>query len=213
MRLRIPLAILSLVLMSAACKREIDPEFRVPSPLVEPLPFKVGVYYGEELLNAHIGNKTSAEFDFMILAGRANVSLYNQLFSVVFLEAIPQKSRVAESVAGEQLDAIIELEILTFAYDWDVYSGAGSVVISYVYTLYSPGGQQLGQWSVKGHGSSSGGLGLMVNVLHDSTEAAMRDAAAKLVVAMYRDPSIRRCLERSQNPIGLSSDIKECLSE
>ena len=209
MRLLGGFAVAVLASLTAGCKTEISSNYRVPPPLVERLPIKVGVVYGDGLRHAHVENEPPVEIDFIILAGRANVSLYDRLLSDIFFSAVPLESRTQTPENGVKLDAILEAELTRFTYAWDVYSGDTSVDMDYSYTLYAPGGPQLAQWTVTGYGYYSKGIGLYAS-LDNAIEIALRDAAAKFLVAIYDDASIRRCFERFSPVSGTKWKLEQC---
>lgn len=206
------LAILLLFLASSGCKKEIDPDYRVPPPLFEPLPITLGVYYGDAFRDARLTNGSSAGLDFVILVGRANISLHDQLLSDMFLETVPLESRFAPPKGATRLDAIIEPEISAFSYDWDVNSGDASVDIIYSYTMSAPDGERLVQWTVRGYGYSREGIGI-IGALDNGIQIAMRDAAARFVVTVHEDPAIRRCRERFPVTSDTRWNIQECFAE
>jgi hypothetical protein len=205
------IAIVLAAVTLVGCRKEIDPDYRVPPPLVERLPITVGLYYGNEFRDARVQSEP-IESDFTILAGRANLSLHDHLFSDLFLKVVPLADKFKAPQSIDKLDAIIESEMSAFTYYWNVYSGSVSVDIEYSYTLYSPDGGKLNQWIAKGYGQSSKGIGVY-NTLDNSIKIAMRDAAARFVVALNEDPLIVRCRERYATVSDINRKIEECFTE
>ena len=198
-----------MVLLTAGCAIEINPALQMPPVLGEPLPLTVGVYYGDDLRNRQVS--TPVESHLVIFMGRAHVSIFGHLFSEIFVNTIPVKNKFKLPEDGEGLEAVVEPRIVDLTYDivddggFDLKVG---VDIRYAITLYSFSGEQLSLWNVAGEGHSEGGYGW--SALGEAIESAMRDAAARLVVAIYKDTAMRRCLEGLATETRAAGKLKTC---
>ncbi len=211
MRLLCMLLLMFLVLLSAACTREIDPAMEAPPVLAEPLPLTVGVYYGDDLRSHEVTNQPPVEVDFAIQTGRAHVSFFDGLFSDLFVKtvAVNSKSRLPQD--GDELDAVIEPTIASVDYNFVDDGGFDMKVpveIHYAIILYEPGGEQIHKWIVDGEAKSEGGVGFLA--LQDGIEIAMRDAAARFVVEVYKDGATQRCLENLVTKARAAGQLQTC---
>ncbi len=210
MKLLCKSSLILLVFLAAGCTREIDPALQAPTVLGEPLPLTVGVYYDDDLRNHRVKNRPST-IDFVISTGRAHVSFFDDLFSKIFVRTVPMKRRFQLPEDGERLDAVIEPEIVSLTYrfiDDGGFDMKVPVEIRYAITLYSSIGEQLSLWSIAGEGFSQG---YSVKALHEGIEIAMRDAAARFVVALYKDTDMQSCLESLTAITQAAGQLETCL--
>lgn len=198
------LAIFLLALTAPGCKKEINPDYRVPPPLVDPLPMTVGVFYDEEFRNYLLETERDYAADITVSFGRASVSFHDDLFSKVFAKIVPLQARVQSLQGIEPIDLVIETKILSS--DFWLLNLKNAVDISYSYTLYSPAGDQLADWKVDGPP-------VFASNLDEAFENAMRDAGARFIVMIYEDPSIHRCLSGYLAADGNRRSIEECFTE
>ena len=180
------------VCLAVGCTHTVPIDATLPRPLVEPLPFAVGVYYGPEL-RAYEHVHTSVGFKFKFLVGPRSVALFDHVFAHMFEKAVPVQDRPPLPAGEPELAAVIEPRIENFSIDagrhlWEY------VTVTYHMTLYSLHGDQLASWMVEGAGQSEYRLGWGIGLASEATRAAMRDAAVKLITGFRNQPDVRRWL-------------------
>jgi hypothetical protein len=205
------------VLAAGACQSTITPVVSLPSSLVEPMPMSVGIYYDEEFRNHKIQNDTpkysNLVSDSELLTGRAGVAVFDRLFSDMFVTAVSVQERSGGDEDRKHLDAIVQPRLLHLGTDWheEGITMNESVSVRYSITIYDTDGAQIRSWTVQGDGRASQMTGL--SSLEDAAALAMRDAGARLMVAIYADPVIKKCLESNSDRSRSGKHFRQCIAE
>lgn len=217
LRLRGTCSAAILVLAASACQSTVTPVVSLPSSLVEPMPMSVGIYYDEEFRNHKIQNDTpkysNLVSDSELLTGRASVAVFDRLFSDMFVTAVSVQERSVGDGDREQLDAIVQPRLLHVGTNWheEGMTMNESVSVRYSITMYDTDGARIRSWTVQGDGLVSQMTGL--SSLEDAAALAMRDAGARLIVAIYADSVIKKCLESHSDGSRSGEDFRQCIAE
>ncbi len=161
---------------------EVAVESEVPTPLVDPLPITVGVYYSERFSKySHAEERWGV--DWKAELGPYHVRMAQTLFAAAFRETIPVTDLTALP-ANPAYVAIIEPQIEQYSFITPKDTGANyyAVTIKYRLNLLAPNGSPADSLTFTGYGSfKSGGITSTAPMMR-ATKAAMRDAAAKFLV-------------------------------
>lgn len=195
-----------------ACTKVLDPTMEAPPVLVEPLSLTIGVYYGEAFPNHEVTNKPPVEIDFSIKTGPAHVSFYDNLFSDVFANTVPLRSRDTAQTGTQRLDAVIEPHIIGVDYvfiDDGSLKGKLPASIHYVFRLYAPDGGEIHAWNITGQGQ--GESGALYLALQEALVLAMRDGGAGFVAAVHENGSLENCLASREVQAMVVRKLERCL--
>lgn len=190
------LTLCAIALFGPGCTRTVTIASTFPSPLIEPLPLQVGVYYNEALREYAHKEERSGAPTYVIQLGAAQVQLFNQLFEGLFEEAVLVGAIQASSSKVQAIDAIVEPKIEEYAFvtprdnGWDYYE----VSIRYQVSLYSPDGELLTSWPVTGYGRSRSKTFRVSRSVDQATVSAMRDAAALMALEFKNTAAVRSLL-------------------
>ena len=165
----------------------------VPSPLVDRLPVRVGVFF-DESLKGYVHEETLEDHgNFRIELGSVQVPVFERVFDALFEEAVA----LSTMEAGDGVEAIIVpvFEELQFAIPAQTRSQFFEVWIKYRIDVYDPGGELLAQWPLPAYGKSNErNFGFMEDSkgsgLTEASVRALRDAAARLSFYFPRVPEI-----------------------
>lgn len=165
----------------------IKPEKALPPALITPMPARAGLVLSGELRN-YSHKETRAGMDWQIDLGAGHVRLLGDMFKASFqnVETFPNLD-AARAAPG--LAAIFEpkIEQFSFATASDTGGRYWAVTIRYRLEVYTPQGEHADSLTLSGYGSTLAGGG-SGRVLERASLAAMRDAAAKFLVQMPRQP-------------------------
>ncbi|MEP7312160.1 MAG: hypothetical protein ABI859_06235 [Pseudomonadota bacterium] len=183
------LLLASLLLLTGCGPINIRPEQTLPKPLLTPMASQIGVVMTGELRN-YKHEETRSGTDWKIELGPGHVKLVEQMFAASF-----KSSRVFKSLDEARVEAglnvlfIPRIEQYSFATARDTSGGYYAVTIRYRIDVLTPAGEEADSLTLTGYGSSldKGGAG---KSLERATVAAMRDAAAKFLVQLPRQPRI-----------------------
>jgi len=166
-------------------------------PNVTALPMAVGVFYRPEF-RAYVyedaSTRTGEALPFPL--GRASVTLFERVFSVLFETALPVQSRPPLAAGGPNLAAVIEPGIEAFHYTKPgLRSGTYTAEIAYRFTVFSPQGEEVASWNVRGSGEKAGQVGFgFGRWMGEATDLAMQNAATKFLTGFRDVPEVRRWL-------------------
>jgi hypothetical protein len=190
----LPLLFVMLTLVSVGCSTVVPVEEHFPSPLIEPLPVTVGVRYGERFRTYEYRPN---EESWVVPLGSANVRLFNRMFTAMFERAVPVTHRASAAATTSQLDAVIQptMEGYNIITPTESNSKFYQVSVEYMINLHTRDGERLTRWALLGTGRSPSKTMRAGACVAEATRAAMRDAAAELVINFRRAPRIRRWLQ------------------
>jgi hypothetical protein len=199
----IRIALLTLLALSAltlaGCNTVVPPlQTEFPSPLIEPLPLSVGVYYDEDLRNFVYNETVSDGSHWQIELGQNNTRLFDRLFGSLFSRVVSIPD-IDNAPAG--IDAVVQpvLEEYAFLTPRELGSRFYAVSIRYRIFLFDPDGNELAAWPVNAYGQSRDGAkspdGVKASPLQEATNLAMRDAAAGIIIMLPGQPEIRALID------------------
>src|SRR5688572_27257945 len=185
---------LTTAILLGGCSSQVIVESSFPSPLVDPLPVRMGILIPEELYDYIYTEEIPDQSLWTIALGDANVAMLEPLFEGMF-----QQTRDLDSLAlaagDTTLDGVIEPKLEKF--EFDVPQGERDefveVWLQYQITVYEPDGATVIQWPVSGYGKSE--------LLRDAEDAvqraavvAMREAGATISTKFAEQPQIKEWL-------------------
>ncbi len=207
--------VLCLILLGliGACTRVVDPDLEAPPVLAEPLPLKVGVYYADAFRNHELTNQPPVEVGFTVKTGAAHVSYFDGLFSELFVETVPVKSKDAAFRGDQAFDALIEPRIVSldyFFYDDGGFNMIVPVDAKYEIHLYGSDGEPVHSWTVSGEGETDAALAY--TAIEDGVVIALREAAAQFTLELLDDDALRACLAGLQGDPPSTDQLKSCFT-
>jgi hypothetical protein len=175
----------------AACgSSEVIVESTFPTPLIEPLPLRMGIIIPDELYNYIYTEDIPDQSLWTIALGDANVALLEPLFKGMFRET--QEVNAVPLSAGDALDGVIEPKLEKFEFDVPIGERDEFVEVwlQYQITVYEPDGATVLQWPVSGYGKSE-----LVRDQEDAVQraaiVAMREAGATISTKFAEQPQIK----------------------
>jgi hypothetical protein len=198
-------------LLLAACGgATVQMQGDIPTPLVEPLPLRMGFYFEPALLDFVYVEKIENHGDWRVEVGQMQPKLFLQIGAAMFTHA-EQVSSTAP--AGDNLDGVLAPSIVDFQISipdqtrTDFYE----VWIKYQIHVYDNKGALIADWPVTAYGKSNQsdyGFFEKTNepAMHDATMRALRDAGAFLALRFSSVPPIKAWLDaRAQTSTAASS--------
>jgi hypothetical protein len=203
---RFPIAALFIVLTLGGCAgANVQMQGEIPTPLVNRLPVRVGLYLEPALVQYVFEEKIQDHGDWRVEVGPMQKKLFEQITRAMFLEVV-QVSSIAP--AGADLDAVLAPSIAEFqiSIPSQTRSDFYEVWIKYQMRLYDTHGTLIAEWPLTAYGKANkGDFGFMDNsdklAIRHATMTALRDAGAFLSLRFSTVPNVRAWLDaRSQQP-------------
>lgn len=181
----------SLVLLLSACGSvAVKPTPGLPRALVQPMQARVGLVIDAEL-RKYVHEEKRGNSGWKVDLGPGHEELFRSLFGTSFTSVqVFDSEAAARSAAG--LQALFEPKIEQFSFVTDSETGGEywAVTIRYRIAVLGQAGESIDNLTLTGYGSSRAGRA--GNALTQATRAAMRDAAAKFLVQLPRQPMTTR---------------------
>ncbi|HEY8521694.1 MAG TPA: hypothetical protein VIN61_16610 [Gammaproteobacteria bacterium] len=187
----------------SACSSSVVVQSTFPTPLVEPLPLRMGVIMDDDLVNYIHAEDVPQQSTWTIDLGDANVALLEPLFESMFLE-----TRVVEGLpaSGMGLDGVLHPALEKFEFDVPIGERDEFVEVwmQYKLTLYEPDGTMVAEWPVSGYGKAEL-RGKREEAVHRAAVVAMREVGASISTKFAAQPQVSYWLEEKTNGATLSA--------
>lgn len=186
-RLRGLSAVLLPLVLAACGGVQVRPDNVLPKPLIEPLPVQAGLVVDEELRTL-VHEESRAGTDWHIELGAGHEKFFESIFGSSIGDLRVFRTLVeARAAPGLQVIFRPQIEQYSFATARETSGGYWAVTIKYRIAVLSASGEPLENLSLTGYGSWAGPGGSS-RALTAATHVAMRDAAAKFLVQLPRQP-------------------------
>lgn len=186
---------LGVLILSAGCGTHVAVRDLFPQPVMQKLPFSVGLYLGDAFVD-HVHRETLSDGrDWSIDLGQANAALFRRLLTGMFEKVAP----VQRLAAGDALDAVIRPSLEDYQFSTPEQSGTDyfEAWIEYRMHMYSRRGKLVAEWPLNAYGRSRPYFLGSGDALREASALAMRDAAAALVLGFEQRPGVRAYLYKS----------------
>ena len=184
----------------------------VPSPLVDPIPVKMGVYFDDALTSYVHVEEVPDHGEYRIDLGASQVPVFERVFDAMFQdvtrlggEALENENAApfldALQSSGANVDAVLAptIEEMQFAIPAQTKGDFYEVWIKYRMKLFATDGTLIADWDLLGYGKANsdnyGSVGSQDDALGDATIWALRDAAAFLSFYFPTVDGVREWLE------------------
>lgn len=182
----------TLIFCISACTNTVKVSGNFPTPLVEKLPVKVGLYFSKEFKEYTPVEVLYQDTDWEVPIGYASQQMFEQVFlsmtnEVIILDKKPEPGTFAKGV-----DLIIAPEFTDFGIlDPDVTPlEFFSVSFKYRVKVTTPQGMQLADWEFNSYGKASWRHFNEEGSVREALITALRDAAATLAIDFRKQPGI-----------------------
>ncbi len=190
----------------ASCAATVFVEADFPSPLVEPLPVRMGVIMDDALTGYAHYEEIPQQATYTITLGEANVLLLDSLFQSMFVAIEPVEDFPLEAADRFRLDGVLKPELERFEFEVPV-GGKDEFVevwMQYLLRLYETDGQLIAEWPVSGYGKAE--LGNREKALNRATVVAMREVGAVISTKFSEQPQVEYWLRERANVSALSAE-------
>lgn len=183
-----------------ACSSAVVVESRFPTPLIEPLPVRVGLIFDQELYNYIHAEDVPQQSTWTIDLGDANVAMLQPLFESMFTEAPTLEDMAAASTQQGLLDGILQPVLEKFEFDVPIGQRDEFVEVwmQYNLKLYRPDGQLVTEWPVSGYGKYEL-AGKRTEAVERAAIVAMREVGATISTKFAQQPDISYWLEERRD--------------
>lgn len=175
---------------------DIDDIGNCPVPLFEPIDIDIGFYYSGKLKTFKIIKQVQNSSSNLsrvqkIQLGKANIVLYDYIFSTVFDKVTLIDNFRKGSNYQRNIDLVIAPEVDSFFYD--LSDNHISVDLTYAVNLWFPDGKQIAVWKIQGIEDANTSLfsNESESLVH-TAQMAMRQVAAKFMVGFCKQIEMKQ---------------------
>jgi|GEM_PF-924747 hypothetical protein len=182
----------------------VDSDF--PTPLVQPLPVRMGLIFDEDLTNYIHVEDLPQQSAWTIDLGDANIAMLSPLFDAMFVETERVDSVPITGAAG--VDGVLQPRLEKFEFDVPIGERDQFVEVwmQYQLTLYEPDGSVVVEWPVSGYGKAE-----LTRRREDSVRraaiVAMREVGATISTRFAEQPDVSYWLQERRNEAAMSAEL------
>lgn len=181
-------------LLAAGCSSvKVSPEPQLPRAVVQPMTVHAGLVLEQELRSYH-HEESRGNSDWALDLGPGHERMFRSVLgaSIADLQVF---NNVDAARAATGLQALFSPHIDQFSFATANETGGAywAVTIRYRIGVLSPQGEPVDTLTLTGYGSAPGGKG-SAKALTEATQSAMRDAAAKFLVQLPRQPLMQKLI-------------------
>lgn len=179
-------------LMIAGCSQSVQVQSDFPDPLVQALPYSVGLRYLPEFVEYTYSEDLPNDVTWNFAIGTSNRKLFDKVFASLFEQTVV----LEPDASGAGLDLVVEpaVDALEFSLPRQSRSEQYAVWIRYNLHVFGPDGQLVTDWPVSAYGQSDSRLMKGDISMRQATIKAMRDAATIMIQGFAADEKIRQAL-------------------
>lgn len=195
-RFSLIIVLCSLGTVCVGCTKSVPVADSFPSPVIEPLPLDVGLYYNDALQKFTYHKAFSGGTKYKVELGPSHLKLFERLFGSMFQNVIPVHDVESASSNAHDIDAIIAPTIEEYVFNTPDDNGTDyyEVSIRYQISVYSPRGKLITSWPVTGYGKSRAKKFKSGLAVGKATTEAMRDAAAFMAIEFREVPEVKHLM-------------------
>ena len=191
-----------LLALLVGCASEVEVEADFPTPLIEPLPVRVGVVMDDALTQYEHFEEIPDQITWTIHLGSANRAMLEHLLNTMFASTVAVDSLPTPDNLSP-LDGVIKPELEKFEFEVPVRGrdNFAEVWMQYRLKLYEPDGDLVADWPVSGYGKSEIHRSGREESLSQATIVAMREVGAAIATQFPTQPQVEYWLQQRQNQI------------
>lgn len=204
-RWRVLQALFLLGLLSGCGPNRVIVEGNFPSPLIEPLPITLGVWFGDDFAQHEFfdESKSRNESSWLVTTGAAQVQMWDRLLTGIFKKIVvltnpPQPGQVSSAVQAVLIPHIAELQYAIPAHTQiKVYE----IWMRYRFELVTPEGQPIAEWTMSSYGKTpTAFLQSDQEAVNLAAVMALRDAGAHFISQFTQIPAVQGWLQEQGVP-------------
>lgn len=176
-----------------SCTTSVLVEGSLPTPLVNKIPARIGVYYADQFRNYRHKEEFKEAGNWDIDLGSQNLLFFSNLLGSLFTNVVEVREPPLTADEMSELDGVIVPKIEKYGFLTPSISGLKfySASIEYRITLYDKDKQKIGDWNIVGYGKSEGGMFSADEAINEATVLAIRDGGARIAIELIDQPAVR----------------------
>lgn len=200
MKLGRPLLYCLAILVAGCGPATVVVEGSFPSPVVEPLPLTLGVWYEEDFSGHEFFDQTTnkAESDWLVQTGAAQVSMWDTVLAGMFTGIEHMKGEPGEGQMNQSVDGVLIPHVEDLQYTIPAHTNIKvyEIWMRYRFKLVTPSGEPIAEWTMSSYGKTpTAFLRSDEEAVNLAAVMALRDAGANFITSFRNVPELKQWLE------------------
>jgi hypothetical protein len=200
----------AVLVLSACGTKEVVVQGNFPEPLMDKLPLRLGIWYGDDFRNHEFFDeaKSRSESEWLVKTGSAQVAMWDTLLPGMFAEVIAMRAAPAVNELNPIVDAVLipHVDELQYAIPAHTSVKVYEIWMRYRYELVTSRGDPIAEWSMTAYGKTpTAFLQSDEAAVNLAAVVALRDAGANFATNFTRGPAVQDWLQekwaRSRKPV------------
>jgi hypothetical protein len=211
---RLLAALLMLSLLVACGPNKVIVEGNFPPPLMNKVPLRLGVWYGEDFANHEFFDEARgrAESAWLVQTGQAQVALWDTLLTGMFTELVHMKNEPGTGQMNQLVDAILIPKVEELQYTIPAHTNVKvyEIWMRYRFQLVTNDGEPIAEWTMTSYGKTpTAFLRSDEAAVNMAAVVALRDAGANFATNFTRVPEVNAWLEvRGDTPLLVNPGVQ-----
>jgi hypothetical protein len=211
MQIRFFTGLIACLLLSIlqSCTTSVVVKGSIPTPLVDKIPARVGIYFPDEFKNYLYQESLAESGSWKIDLGEQNLKFFRNLSKAMFESVVEVHEPPLTLEEMADLDAVLVPNIAKYGFLTPSISGLKfySASIEYHISMFDKQGEKIGDWNIIGYGKSEGGMFTADDALNESTVLAIRDGGARIAIELIQQSAVQNWIKSLNNaePSGSAS--------
>jgi len=202
---QLPFVLLLLCLLSGCGPATVQVEGNFPSPLIEPLPLTMGVWYAEDFAHHEFFDEAQrpGESSWLVSTGTAQVEMWDRLWQGMFNKLVKLDSRPGAGRGRPGLDGVLIPHVEEFQYTIPTHTNVKvyEIWLRYRFELVTATGEPIAEWSMTSYGKTpTAFLQSDQEAVNLAAVMALRDAGANFATHFTRVPALQGWLQAHNIP-------------
>lgn len=180
-----------------SCTTSVVVQGSIPTPLVNKIPARVGVYFPEDFREFRYREVVQDAGTWNIDLSDQNLTFFSNLLETLFLSVRQVREPPLSVEEMADLDGVIIPRIEKYGFLTPGISGLKfySASIEYRIIMQDLDGGKIGDWNIVGYGKSEGGMFSSDEAINEATVLAIRDGGARIAIELIEQPAVKKWLE------------------
>lgn len=197
------LLLLTLLALVSCGPNEVIVKGQFPAPVMDPLPLRLGVWYGEDFAQHEFYDSSVSreESEWIVSTGEAQVQFWNTLLHGMFSEVVPLDSAPGGDTPLPDTDAILIPHVDELQYALPVHTNIKvyEIWMRYRFELLTSSGEPIAEWTMPAYGKTpTAMLTSKETAVNLAAVVALRDAGAHFAIGFTQVPAVREWLQQRQ---------------
>ena len=199
------LSMLLLFIALTSCKSTLNVEGNFPTPVINQMPFSIGVVFAPEFANYQYVEVGKDRDEWEISVGKAQVQLFDVILTAMFSEVATSDSM--QGMPNKSIDLFFQPSLESFQYNvpYETKGKMYEVWLKYNLKVFDAQQQLLADWIITAYGKTpTAFLKSQEAGLNEAMVIALRDLGAGIALRFGHVPEINQWLKAKQEALQAS---------